>query len=118
MSTMSNSAITDEFAKLWANAHAKFKEETGVDPHTDGLATQLAGCKTSDDVLAKLDDEMKKFEDFRAEDSRWGRLRSDFIKPLIDIVLSVNDVAAEAASTVVRLQLNKYNTPIFANYIP
>jgi hypothetical protein len=106
---MSIPAAPDDFAKLWADAHAKFKESTGVDPLRDGLAVQLAGCKTSDDVLGKLDDEMKKFDDFRAEDSRWGRLRNDFIKPLLGVVLSVNDVVAEAASAVVRLSFIRYS---------
>jgi hypothetical protein len=99
---MSNPPAPDEFAKLWADALAEFKKTTGVDPLTGGIATQLAGCRTSDDVLAKLDDEMRKFDKFRAEDSEWGKLRNEYLKPLVGVVLSVNNVAGEAASAVVR----------------
>jgi hypothetical protein len=99
---MPNPIALDEFTQLWADAHAKFKDSTGVDPLTDDLAKTIAGCKTSDEVLDKLEDEMKTFKDFRADDSRWGKLRNKYIKPLIDAVLVVNDVAAEATSAVVR----------------
>jgi hypothetical protein len=100
---MSNTPAPDEFAQPWVDAHAKFKKSTGVDPSTDHLAKPMASCKTADEVLDKLDDEMEAFKDFRAEDSRWGKLRNNYIKPLIDSLLTINDAAGEAASALVSI---------------
>jgi hypothetical protein len=100
------SALPNEFTELWNDALAKFKESTGVDPLTDKLASPIASCKDADEVMIRLDDEMEAFESFRAEDSRWGKLRNNYIKPLVDFVLTVNDVAGEAASAFVCLALN------------
>jgi hypothetical protein len=102
---MSARSAPDEFTQLWAEAHAKFKEITGVDLLMDDLAKTMSGCKDADEVLATLDGEMTKFQAFRAGDPQWSRLRNDYIKPLINAVLIMNDAAAEATSAVVSFPL-------------
>jgi hypothetical protein len=97
-----SASTTDEFARLWADALEKYKKQTGVDPLRVEVARRIQDCNSTDAVVVVLDDEMLKFKDFRAEDSRWGRLRNQYIKPVIDVVLGINDAAAGAASTLVR----------------
>jgi hypothetical protein len=93
--------LTDEFEHLWTEALEKYKNQTDVDPLRDGIAQRIGACNSTDDVVNVLDQEMHRFKDFRAEDSRWGKLRNQVLKPVIDVILRINDVAAETASSLV-----------------
>jgi hypothetical protein len=93
--------LMEEFDQLWTDALEMFKKQTGVDPLRDGIAQRIGACNSTDDVVNVLDQEMCRFKDFRAEDSRWGKLRNQVLKPVIDVILRINDVAAETASSLV-----------------
>jgi hypothetical protein len=99
---------TDEFGQLWTDALEKYKKQTDVDLLKEEIAQQIGACNSADDVVHVLDHEIHAFKEFRAEDSRWGKLRNQVLKPLIDVVLRINDVAAETASSLVSGPPNNY----------
>jgi hypothetical protein len=90
-----------EIDRIWTDAFHEFREKTGVDVLNDKFAQELSRCSTSDGFLLIVEREMKEFEAFRGDGSRWGKVRSR-LKPFVEFVLRFNDVAGEAIASVVR----------------
>ncbi|KZV62474.1 hypothetical protein PENSPDRAFT_617840, partial [Peniophora sp. CONT] len=85
-------------ASLWTKALENYKNKTGMDPLTHPLTKDLADRKSEDEILQLFETKMQEFESFRASDSRWGKLRNVYLKPAVEVILSLNDALAETAS--------------------
>jgi hypothetical protein len=96
-------AFVSEFEKLWFDALNGFVARTGVDPVKHKLLDDARSLDSPDAIADLLEAELSKFQDFRADDSRWGELRNIYLKPIVFATLRLTDIAGELASSLVRV---------------
>ena len=62
----------------------------------------MSECENPEDVCLVLDETMRAFDRFRGTDTLWGNLRNKYLKPAIEVLLSLNGVITETAVYFVR----------------
>ncbi|VDB84819.1 unnamed protein product [Peniophora sp. CBMAI 1063] len=93
-------ATASDLSSLWSQAFHKYHDKTGIDPRTHALTKNLANCSTVDEIMHLFDTKMQEFKTFRVGDpnSKWIKLRNDYLKPAVKVVLCLNDAFAETAA--------------------
>ncbi|VDB91507.1 unnamed protein product [Peniophora sp. CBMAI 1063] len=90
--------LRDVLGSLWLQALRNYKAKTGVDPLEDRLLKDLAGRNDVKGILEVFDRRMRDFKEFRASDTKWGKLRDKYLIPAVHTVLTLTDALAEVAS--------------------
>jgi hypothetical protein len=96
--------------ELWDDALRVYKSLTGIDLKGDNtdLARRLAHCKNESDVLDAIEVAAKAFSKYREGSPRLKKLRN-MLKPVVRVVLLLNDAGAEGATSKVR-RFHDYST--------
>lgn len=78
---------------LWERALQNYKTTTGNNPQSHPLAQQLTGQGdlTAEKILSLFEGELQKLKKFRADDSKWGKIRNTYLKPALTVILRLND---------------------------
>ncbi|KZV77396.1 hypothetical protein PENSPDRAFT_747122 [Peniophora sp. CONT] len=99
MAATSVSAATqpDLFNRLWSQALSNYTFKTKIDPSKHPLASVLTALRSPEDVCDVFQDEMGRF---RASDSKWGKVRSSYVKPIVEAFIMVNDTLGETAGNL------------------
>ena len=103
---VSEQDVTD-IADLWDNALEVYKQDTKTDLLGCDFADELLQCTSTENVLEIIHNEMDSFKAFRAEESRWGKVRA-VLKRVVDVVLIFNDAVAETGASHVRSRTLSY----------
>ncbi len=77
---MPSSVSQEQFSDIWAEAFVNYKKRTGRDLKTDG---EIKGLQSVDDLLRKLDQSEKGFQDFRGQNPKLWKAISVISKPVI-----------------------------------
>ncbi|KAJ7691821.1 ankyrin repeat-containing domain protein [Mycena rosella] len=91
-------ASANDFDALWTDALNKYSKKTGSDLLQSEYMQLFDDCDSVETVIKALEEEMKSFSKFRADDSKWATLRNKF-KPVVHFLLLFNDAVAETASS-------------------
>ncbi|KIJ34077.1 hypothetical protein M422DRAFT_70295 [Sphaerobolus stellatus SS14] len=92
----------DETRRLFYKALNMYKVRPDLDPNKDTqLLEELARCASTDDVILALETRIKRLAAFRND--RWAALREK-LKPVVEGVLRVVNVAGESADSIVRIR--------------
>ena len=82
----SASTSASNFQYIFNAAVKKYRKKTKKDLLSHPLAAQLQACKTSSDILAVLQDEVRKFEQSRGADERLSR----WLNPTINVLYALS----------------------------
>ena len=85
----------------WKEALAVYANQTGIDLCKHDLA-RLSECKTVEDVLVALQDEMRTFRAFESHNRNWRDMRA-FVRRIASSVLGLCDTAATRSATNVSM---------------
>ena len=89
----------DAFNHLWSQALRKCMESTThYASQWKALSPLMVDCVNAEDVCVVLDNVMKAFVRFRADDTLWGKLRNKYLKPVAEVLLMFSDAIAETAA--------------------
>ena len=79
---------------MFTAALARYQEKTGIDPMAHPLFQALEGCGSVDTVISVLKEQAREFGHFRKSKlTKW-------LKPLVGILLTVNNSLGEGVSLV------------------
>ncbi|KZV75910.1 hypothetical protein PENSPDRAFT_15420, partial [Peniophora sp. CONT] len=96
-STSAHTSTESDFGLLWSDAIQTFNAQLGADDTIGGLTSQLLKCRSAEDVVAVMEQTLNTFNEFRTGDAHWKMLRNK-LKPVIEVVIRLNDAVAEAAA--------------------
>ena len=82
----SPSTSASNFQSIFDAAMKNYEKETKKDLLAHPLAAQLQACNTSSDILAVLQDEVRKFEQSRGADERLSR----WLNPTINVLYALS----------------------------
>lgn len=94
-------ATQDMFNQLWSDALRKYADRTRIDLTRHSLLEPLSACTSPEDICIVFEDKMKQFANFRASDSKWGKLRNTYIKPAVEVLQLLTSSLKEIADLVV-----------------
>ena len=100
---MSSDPARGDIEQLWQDALEAYNKETKSDLFGCDFADAVFECKSAQDVIDVLQENMEDFKGFRSEDSKWGEIRNVLTR-VVDVVLALNSVAGDAATAAVRSQ--------------
>ncbi|VDB95875.1 unnamed protein product [Peniophora sp. CBMAI 1063] len=83
-----------QFEQLWSQTLSDYTKKTDIDLSNHPLADVLSGLQSPEDICDIFQARIKRF---RHDDSRWGRLRNYYVKPIVDALLIINDTLGDAA---------------------
>ncbi|KZV63220.1 hypothetical protein PENSPDRAFT_758152 [Peniophora sp. CONT] len=90
----------DAFRELWSEALRKCEQSlAGNSSQWRSLLQRMHRCREAEDVCVILDETMQAFERFRGSETAWGKLRSEYLKPAVEVLLLFNDAIAETAAS-------------------
>ena len=98
---MSSDPARGDIDQLWQDALKAYNKETKSDLFGCDFADAVFECKSAQDVIDILEENMEDFKAFRSEDSKWGKIRSVLTR-VVGVVLVLNSAAGDAAAAAVR----------------
>ncbi|VDB93432.1 unnamed protein product [Peniophora sp. CBMAI 1063] len=84
----------DQFEQLWSQALSDYTKKTKIDLSKHPLAKDLAMLTSPEAICDVFQEKMKRY---RKEDTKWGRIRNDYVKPIVNALLIVNETLGETA---------------------
>ncbi|VDB93439.1 unnamed protein product [Peniophora sp. CBMAI 1063] len=91
-----SSTTQDLFGELWTKALSEYMAKTKVDPSKHRLAKLLSGRESPEDVCEIY---QKNLEESRGSNTKWGIIRNTYLKPIVEVLILINDSMAETAAS-------------------
>ncbi|VDB95871.1 unnamed protein product [Peniophora sp. CBMAI 1063] len=86
----------DQFGELWSQALSDYTKKTKIDLSKHPLAKDLAVLDSPEEICDAFRERMKRY---RRDGTKWGRIRNDYVKPIVDALLIINKTLGETAGS-------------------